>query len=64
MSEFFRFISGGFLSLSFPPFCSSFLNLYPEAPIKLVSELEATEDAVFVVSSHTPCLEFKVGKYL
>ena len=50
MSEFFRFMAGGFLSLTFPPFCSSFLNLYPAAPIKLVSELEATEDAVIMVS--------------
>jgi hypothetical protein len=49
-SEFFRFTAGAFLSLTFPLFGSSFLNLKPEAPTKLVSELEATEEAMVVVS--------------
>jgi hypothetical protein len=64
MSEFFRFMAGGFLSLTFPPFCSSFLNLYPEAPIKLVSELEATEDAVVTVSWYHALPRLQEGGYL
>lgn len=50
ISEFFLFMAAGFFSLTFPAFCSSFLNLYPEAPTKLVSELEATEEAAVAVS--------------
>jgi hypothetical protein len=63
-SEFFLFMAGGFLNLTLPAFCSSFLDLYPEAPTKLVSELEATEEAAVMVSglnvSHRP----RLGEYL
>jgi hypothetical protein len=57
-------MAGGFLSLAFPPLCSSFLNLYPDASIKLVSELEATEEAAAVVSGENALHRPQLGEYL
>jgi hypothetical protein len=63
-SEFFLFMAAGFFSLTFPAFCSSFLNLYPEALIKLVSELEAIEEAAAEVSLRNAFVELQLKEYL
>ena len=49
-SESLRLSAEGIFSFAFPSFGSSLLGLYPEAPIRLVSELEATDEAGGTVS--------------